>query len=49
MSRKTFFILFSILLLVVAGFFFAAFLLSRKEGRPLGEVLIDVAPFGELL
>ncbi|MBI2049006.1 MAG: hypothetical protein HYT29_01025 [Parcubacteria group bacterium] len=49
MSRKTFFILFSVLLLLVAGFFFAAFLLSRKEGRPLGEVLIDVAPFGEVL
>src|SRR3989344_939997 len=49
MSRKTFFILFSILLLVIAGFFFAAFLLSRKENRPLGEILIDVAPFGELL
>ncbi len=49
MSSKTLSIIILILLLVVAGFFFAAFLLSRKENRPLGEVLFDIAPFGELL
>ncbi len=49
MSQKTFFIIFFVVLLGIAGFFFAAFFISRVEEKPLGEVLRDVSPFGDIV
>ena len=49
MSQKTLFIIFFVALLGIAGFFLAAFFISRVEEKPLGEVLRNVSPFGDVV
>ena len=49
MSQKTLFVILFAALLIIGGFFLAALFISRVEDKPLGEVLREVSPFGDIV
>ena len=48
MSQKTLFIIIALFLIIIIGFFLVAFFIAREEERPIGEVLRDFSPFGNI-